>query len=96
MPSVGRGVFKGLAVGVGVAVFVDVFEGVVVGVLVAVFDGVNVGVWVAVFVEVEGAGDYFPPYAGNLDIMTAAAARTAEMFAEEILAGSLTLERVTA
>ncbi|HMT64509.1 MAG TPA: acetaldehyde dehydrogenase (acetylating), partial [Ottowia sp.] len=34
--------------------------------------------------------------AGNLDIMTAAAARTAEMFAEEILAGALTLEPVAA
>ncbi len=39
---------------------------------------------VAVFVEVEGAGDYFPPYAGNLDIMTAAAAATAERIAEHL------------
>ena len=52
-----------------------------------VFDGQRV----SVFLEVEGLGDYLPKYAGNLDIMTAAAARTAEMFAEEILAGSLTL-----
>ena len=53
-----------------------------------VFDGNRV----SVFMEVEGLGDYLPKYAGNLDIMTAAAARTAEMFAEEILAGTLTLE----
>jgi acetaldehyde/propanal dehydrogenase len=52
-----------------------------------VFDGKRV----SVYLEVEGLGDYLPKYAGNLDIMTAAAARTAEMFAEEILAGSLTL-----
>ena len=52
-----------------------------------VFDGNRV----SVYLEVEGLGDYLPKYAGNLDIMTAAAARTAEMFAEEILAGSLTL-----
>ena len=52
-----------------------------------VFDGNRV----SVFMEVEGLGDYLPKYAGNLDIMTAAAARTAEMFAEEVLAGRLTL-----
>ncbi len=52
-----------------------------------VFDGKRV----SVFLEVEGLGDYLPKYAGNLDIMTAAAARTAEMFAEEILSGELTL-----
>jgi acetaldehyde/propanal dehydrogenase len=57
-----------------------------------VFDGQRV----SVFMEVEGLGDYLPKYAGNLDIMTAAAARTAEMFAEEILAGKLTLEPVIA
>ncbi|MGD9764639.1 MAG: acetaldehyde dehydrogenase (acetylating) [Candidatus Binatia bacterium] len=53
-----------------------------------VFDGNRV----SVFMEVEGLGDYLPKYAGNLDIMTAAAARTAEMFAEEILAGHLKLQ----
>ncbi len=47
---------------------------------------------VSLFMEVESLGDYLPRYAGNLDIMTAAAARTAEMFAEEILAGTLVLE----
>ncbi len=57
-----------------------------------VFDGNRV----SVFLEVEGLGDYLPKYAGNLDIMTAAAARTAEMFAEEILAGRLTLSAVAA
>jgi acetaldehyde dehydrogenase len=41
---------------------------------------------VAIFVEVEGAGDYFPTYAGNLDIMTAAATRVGEMIARHAIA----------
>ncbi|NMG71977.1 acetaldehyde dehydrogenase (acetylating) [Parazoarcus communis] len=51
---------------------------------------------VQVFMEVAGLGDYLPKYAGNLDIMTAAAARTAEMFAEEILAGTIQLKATEA
>jgi acetaldehyde dehydrogenase len=42
---------------------------------------------VAIFIEVEGAGDYLPPYAGNLDIMTAAATRVGEGVARHLLEG---------
>jgi acetaldehyde/propanal dehydrogenase len=45
-----------------------------------VFDGRRV----TVFMEVAGRGDYLPRYAGNLDIMTSAALRTAELFAERL------------
>lgn len=46
-----------------------------------VFEGERV----SVYMEVAGLGDYLPRYAGNLDVMTAAACRTAEQFASEML-----------
>lgn len=40
------------------------------------------GTQVTCFLQVRGAGHYLPEYAGNLDIMTSAALRTAERMAE--------------
>ena len=40
------------------------------------------GIKSSVFLEVEGAGHYLPTYAGNLDIMTSAALKTAERLVE--------------
>jgi len=52
------------------------------------FDEIDGRRRVAVFIEVEGAGDYLPPYAGNLDIMTAAATRVGEATARRLLGES--------
>ena len=40
---------------------------------------------VTIFIEVEGAGDYLPPYSGNLDIMTAAATKVGEEIARHLV-----------
>jgi len=46
-----------------------------------VFDGDRV----SIYLEVEGLGDFLPKFAGNLDIMTAAGLKTAEIIAQRIL-----------
>ncbi|MDR3509220.1 MAG: acetaldehyde dehydrogenase (acetylating) [Caulobacteraceae bacterium] len=47
--------------------------------------GVFEGLKTSVFLEVEGAAHYLPAYAGNLDIMTSAALKTAEKIARRKL-----------
>lgn len=53
-----------------------------------VFDGNRI----SLFMEVEGLGDFLPKYAGNLDIMTAAALKTGEIYGGQILSGNLNLK----
>jgi acetaldehyde dehydrogenase len=47
------------------------------------------GLKTSIFLEVEGAAHYLPAYAGNLDIMTSAALRTAEHMAMRMLTAAL-------
>lgn len=55
-----------------------------------VFDGRKV----SIYMEVKGLGDFLPEYAGNLDIMTSAALRTAELYARHILNGDFVPQAV--
>jgi acetaldehyde dehydrogenase len=46
------------------------------------FENTPQGLRTSIYLEIEGAGHYLPPYAGNLDIMTSAALKTAEKLVE--------------
>jgi acetaldehyde dehydrogenase (acetylating) len=48
---------------------------------------------VTLYVEVEGAGDYLPQYAGNLDIMTSAAVKVGEEIGKHLRAGTWKRDR---
>jgi acetaldehyde dehydrogenase (acetylating) len=60
---------------------VDAVASYVPGYRLAAPPNVHEGV-ITVLLEVQGAGDYLPEYAGNLDIMTSAAVRVAELHAQ--------------
>ena len=51
---------------------------------------------VSIYVEIEGLGDDLPQYAGNIDIMTSSALRTAETFAIEVSSQAIALPERTA
>ena len=51
---------------------------------------------ITLFVQVEGAGDYLPKYAGNLDIMTASAVKVGEEIGRHLREGSWRKENVEA
>ena len=50
---------------------------------------------ITTIIRVIGEGDYLPTYAGNLDIMTAAAVATGEEFAKKIVSDRRTVEKET-
>jgi hypothetical protein len=51
---------------------------------------------ITLYVEVEGAGDYLPRYAGNLDIMTSAAVKVGEKIGKHLRAGTWEKDRLEA